>query len=247
MDDDSSADSKGGRESQTSGCESLAGEGKSGDEEGRSSKTRLPTWSGSLWHDGNRKSAFQPYRQQTTILTNLQRGNTQTLTPVLEPVDVSIHHRAGQGELTEDDFVEEIDVDEEDAFGLTPLHWASSYGQLPTVQLLLQKGASINKQGKEGETALHLAASGGHHDTLKVLLSEGAKVDEIDENSNTALMYSAHSDHPHCVNELLLRGADITLKNINNDTALGIAINRSSSQAQAVIENHIISLLTLIK
>jgi ankyrin repeat protein len=76
-----------------------------------------------------------------------------------------------------------VDVDEEDAFGLTPLHWASFYGQITTVQLLLQKGAIVDKEGKEGETALQLAAAGGHHDTLKILLSEGADLNHIDEVS----------------------------------------------------------------
>jgi ankyrin repeat family A protein 2 len=76
-----------------------------------------------------------------------------------------------------------VDVDEEDSFGLTPLHWASFYGQITTVQLLLQKGAIVDKEGKEGETALQLAAAGGHHDTLKILLSEGADLNHIDEVS----------------------------------------------------------------
>lgn len=46
------------------------------------------------------------FQQATTVLTNLQRGNIQTLTPVLEPVDVSLHHRAGQGEVTAEDLHE---------------------------------------------------------------------------------------------------------------------------------------------
>jgi ankyrin repeat family A protein 2 len=71
---------------------------------------------------------------------------------------------------------------------LTPLHWASFYGQITTVQLLLQKGAIVDKEGKEGETALQLAAAGGHHDTLKILLSEGADLNHIDEVSIIQLL-----------------------------------------------------------
>lgn len=41
--------------------------------------------------------------QPTTLLTNLQRGNTQTQTPVIEKEEVSLHERAGQGEVTETD------------------------------------------------------------------------------------------------------------------------------------------------
>ncbi|KAF4521255.1 hypothetical protein B566_EDAN008456 [Ephemera danica] len=238
------------------------------DEPDRRCKNQLPPWSGASWQDGSRRSAFQPYRvfylkkcqlnQPTTVLTNLQRGNVQTLTPVLEPIDVSLHHRAGQGEITVEELERDSEIDEEDSNGLTPLHWASSYGQLPTTQLLLRKGAAVDREGPEGETPLQLAAAGGHHDTVRLLLAEGADVNHIDEtscpkivilvkeveNCNTALMYAAYGDHPHCVNELLLRGADLTMVNLNSDTAYGVAIARGSKQAQAVFENHIMLLLT---
>jgi len=51
------------------------------------------------------------FQQPTTVLTNLQRGNIQTLTPVHEPVDVSFHHRAGQGEIADEDLVEGKEYD----------------------------------------------------------------------------------------------------------------------------------------
>lgn len=37
------------------------------------------------------------------VLTNLQRGNIPTETPAPEQTDVSLHHRAGLGEITEQD------------------------------------------------------------------------------------------------------------------------------------------------
>ncbi|XP_071452985.1 DNA-binding protein RFXANK [Hetaerina americana] len=202
-------------------------------------------WPGS-WQDGTRKSAFQPYRPTTTVLTNLQRGNVQTQTPVYEPIDVSLHHRAGQGEVTNDDLkeVSESEIDTPDNNGLTPLMWAAAYGQMPTVQLLLKHGADIVCCGPDGESPLHLAAAGGHHDVLRLLLSEGASVNLADKDGNTALMYAAYGDHPHCVNELLLRGADLTMVNENGDTAFGVAVGRGSKLAQSVIEKYLIMLLT---
>lgn len=77
---------------------------------------------------------------------------------------------------------------------MTPLHWACFYGQITTVQLLLQKGAIVDKEGKEGETALQLAAAGGHHDTLKMLLSEGADINHIDEVSMGCIIQVIHLD-----------------------------------------------------
>ncbi|GLH11384.1 Maltase 2 [Gryllus bimaculatus] len=158
-------------------------------------------WPGS-WQDGSRKSAFQPYKP-TTVLTNLQRGNIPTETPIPEQTDVGFHHRAGQGEITELDIQQESDVDVLDSSGLSALMWASAYGQVPTVQLLLRHKASVDRQGKEGETALLYAAAGGHSDVVRILLTEGANVNHADDVGNTALMYAAYGDHPHCLKVLL--------------------------------------------
>ncbi|PNF35365.1 hypothetical protein B7P43_G02571 [Cryptotermes secundus] len=200
-------------------------------------------WPPGSWQDGTRRSAFQPYRP-TMVLTNLQRGNIPTATSAPEQTDVSLHHRAGQGEITALDIDQEYDVDVKDSNGLTALMWASSYGQLPTVQLLLKRGAQLEFEGQEGETPLLLAAAGGHHEVVRLLLTEGAAVNHADEIGNTALMYAAHGDHPHCTNELLIRGADVTMVNLNGDSAFGIAIKRGSKLAQAVMENYLLTLLS---
>ena len=59
--------------------------------------------------------------------------------------------------------------------------WASAYGQVPTVQLLIQQGAQVDLEGQEGETSLLLAASSGHHEVVRLLLTEGAAVNHADE------------------------------------------------------------------
>lgn len=78
-------------------------------------------------------------------------------------------------------FLDDIDVDEVDENGLTSLLWASSYGQLVTVKLLLSKGANPSFRGKNGETALHLASSNGHIHIVKELLSANVNVNDVDE------------------------------------------------------------------
>lgn len=201
-------------------------------------------WSPCAWQDGNRKSAFQPYKQTLgTVLTNLQRGNTQAETPVPQEADINFHTRAGQGEITESDVKSEKSVDVCDSEGLTALHWAAAYGQIATVQLLSSFGAEIDKLGPEGETPLLLAANGGHHDVVRMLLNEGANVNHTDDVGNTALMYAASGNHPHCCNELLLRGADVTMVNHCNDSAYNLAVDYNSNLALAVIENYLLTLL----
>lgn len=145
-------------------------------------------WSPGSWQDGNRKSAFQPYKQTLgTVLTNLQRGNTQAETPVPQKTDINFHTRAGQGEITEEDIKNEQSVDVCDSEGLTALHWASTYGQSISVNLLLSFNAEVDRLGPEGGTPLLFAANGGHHDVVRILLNAGANVNHIDEVSGPTI------------------------------------------------------------
>lgn len=137
-------------------------------------------WSPGKWQDPNRKSAFQPYKQACTVLTNLQRGNTQAETPIPQETDVGFHTRAGQGEILAEDINNEPHIDVKDSNGLTALHWASAYGQLISVQQLIEAGAKVDLEGPDGETPLLLAANGGHHDVVRLLLGEGADPNHID-------------------------------------------------------------------
>nr|CAH7746244.1 unnamed protein product [Callosobruchus chinensis] len=193
----------------------------------------------------NRKSAFLPYRHQnkcnTTVLTNLQRGNTQAQNPLPQISDVNFHAKAGQGELTQQDVDNEPSVDIRDKHNMTALHWACHYGQVSTVQLLLNCGANVNLLGPEEESPLHLAASGGHHEITRMLIKAGADVNHVDHMCNTALMYAAKGNHPHTCQELLLNGADCSLVNLNDDTAHTIAIDNNSILAKTVIRKHLIS------
>ncbi|XP_075149626.1 uncharacterized protein LOC142223660 [Haematobia irritans] len=208
--------------------------------------------SSSFLHDpsvaatGKHKSAFLPYRPQATVLTNLQRGNTEaTFCPV--EVKLSFHERAGQGELTDEQISQQklINIDFKDASGFTPLHWACYYGQLATVQSLVEAGASINEEAPEMVTPLILAASGGHHEIVRLLLDKGADYTHMDIVGNTSLMYAAAGNHPHTCNELLSRDPDMTATNENGDTAYSLSIENGSTLAQAVLEQYLTAILSL--
>ncbi|KAF7268361.1 hypothetical protein GWI33_018510 [Rhynchophorus ferrugineus] len=203
-------------------------------------------WSPQSLHDKNRKSAFQPYRQciqSTTVLTNLQRGNTQAETLIPQKIELNFHTKAGQGELTDQDIIDEKDIDVADSNGLSALHWACAYGQYNTVELLIKYGSDINKLGPAEESPLILAASGGHHEVVKLLLSCNADVNHEDHLSNTALMYAAKGNHPHTCHELLQNGANFAICNLSYDTALSIAEENNSTSAQIVLVNHILSVM----
>ncbi|SPP85632.1 DNA-binding protein RFXANK [Drosophila guanche] len=197
--------------------------------------------------DAKRKSAFLPYRPQSTVLTNLQRGNTEaTFCPV--EVSLSFHERAGQGEITEEQVTAELgrlkDIDYKDANGFTALHWAASYGQLVSVQLLLAVGANVNSTAPDLVTPLLLAAAGGHNEIVRYLLERGAHSSHMDIVGNTALMYAAAGNHPHTCNELLAKDLDLSAANENGETAYSLAVEHGSHLAQALLEQYMTAIIT---
>lgn len=60
---------------------------------------------------------------------------------------------------------------------VTPLEKASSLGNLKVVELLIKRGAVINRGFFDGSNALCLAKAFGHENVVKFLKSKGAKLD----------------------------------------------------------------------
>ncbi|XP_068150473.1 DNA-binding protein RFXANK [Drosophila tropicalis] len=217
----------------------------SDDESSSASVRAAPT--STLLLDAKRKSAFLPYRPQSTVLTNLQRGNTEaTFCPV--EVTLSFHERAGQGEITEDQVKTELgrrqNIDFKDAHDFTSLHWAASYGQLNSVQLLVSAGANVNSLAPDLVSPLLLAAAGGHNEIVRFLLERGAHSNHMDIVGNTALMYAAAGNHPHTCNELLARDLDFSATNENGETAYALAVEHGAHLAQALLEQYMTAILT---
>ncbi|EEB15517.1 DNA-binding protein rfxank, putative [Pediculus humanus corporis] len=193
--------------------------------------------------DGSRKSAFLPYKASVTVLTNLQRGNTKAQTSIIGTEELNFHQRAAQGDLTIKDIEQEENIELFDDDGLTPLMWASAYGQYPIVDALLHSSVGVDVENPKGQTALLFAAFGGYHEVVRLLVSEGADVNHRDQCGNTALIYAATGNNPHTTNELLSKNADFTIVNNFGDSAYSVAVKKQNFVVQQVIENHIISLL----
>jgi ankyrin repeat family A protein 2 len=127
--------------------------------------------------DKHRGSFYKPKVAANTVLTNLQRGNTQA--NIAKDICLSFHEKTGQGEITEADVTAE-NVDELDGNQYTPLLWAAYYGQLNSVEILLEYKANVNYIGPDFVSPLLLAAAGGHHEIVRKLLKKGANIDHMD-------------------------------------------------------------------
>ncbi|MDX1900496.1 MAG: ankyrin repeat domain-containing protein [Gammaproteobacteria bacterium] len=126
------------------------------------------------------------------------------------------------------------DIDAQDCFLDTPLHWAAYKGHEAMVKLLLAHGANVLKKNKDGKTAFMLAEENGFREIAKTLKNaeiaqlvtqaiEAGCVNEIDDNKESILFHAVrHGDH-ESVKRLLENGADISLKNHEEKTVYDYA------------------------
>jgi ankyrin repeat protein len=105
------------------------------------------------------------------------------------------------------------DLNARDAEGNTPLILASLYGSPKCVELLLERGASVNAANKAGVTALIRAAT--CYEKTRLLVDAGAKVRVRTAGlGNTPLILAARrARNSRTVKLMLQRGADATERN----------------------------------
>ena len=90
---------------------------------------------------------------------------------------------------------------------MTTLMCACQTGCLPFVDLLLERGASVNLLDSDGCTALMHAAGFGHAAIVRRLLRAGAQINVRDYDGTTALTAAEESGHHDCVRILRDSGA----------------------------------------
>ncbi|MEQ2170688.1 hypothetical protein GOODEAATRI_002853 [Goodea atripinnis] len=93
------------------------------------------------------------------------------------------------------------------------------------IELLLQRGASVNYQDVNGRTALSYACEKGYLDAVKILIQNGADPEILDFWGNTPLMYAAVADH-NLVVEFLVRAFK----------RLGLQIDRQNRAGNSAVE-----------
>ena len=112
---------------------------------------------------------------------------------------------------------------EDNEFGLTPLHWASHFGRANVVQVLLAApGIDVNRADMFGRTPLYRASYKGHTVTVSLLLAApGIDVNKADEDGWTPLSIASSEGHTLVVKALLRkRGIDVNKANKYGETPL---------------------------
>ncbi|XP_056613035.1 ankyrin repeat and protein kinase domain-containing protein 1 [Triplophysa dalaica] len=130
-------------------------------------------------------------------------------------------------------------VDEQEGqSGRTALHLACLYGYLKIVELLVSKGADVNKTDNQQSTSLHLAADEGHYRVVRLLTQSGADVNAQDERSYSPLHYGATKGYMSICKYLLNNGADPDARTHQNWTAMHLAALKGHHKIILVLEEH---------
>ena len=81
----------------------------------------------------------------------------------------------------------EIEYNSVNSYGNTPLHTVCTWGDLKSVELLIEAGADVNYAGERGHTPLFSAIVGQNAEVVEYLLKKGADKSKRNEWGSTPL------------------------------------------------------------
>lgn len=134
----------------------------------------------------------------------------------------------------------QINPNQVDKGGLTPLMIAVAGGHVRVADLLITAGAKIQACDSAGNTPLHYAAYVGSEASIKLLITRGALVNSCNNLKATPLHLAAEEGWENSVKLLLFHNADRLARNENGQTALHLAID-CDIPSHALIESLLLS------
>ena len=116
--------------------------------------------------------------------------------------------------------VYDCSVDTVDEQGRTALHWASLYGWIHVVKLLIDHNADVHRGDDLGWRPVHHASLNGHASTLEFLVEcAGAAINCTDNSGETPLHFACRHGEMLTASLLLSLGADSTICDFDQHTA----------------------------
>jgi len=118
-----------------------------------------------------------------------------------------------------------LNVNREDGYRNTAMHYACEGGNFEVLKYLIEKGGNIEVKSVDETSLLHVAGLGGNVKTIEYLLSKGLDVNEEDREGMTILHILSHRGNVEGVRYVLDQGAELEHRDKRKEeTALMIAI-----------------------
>mmetsp|Transcript_39267 Transcript_39267/g.85415 ORF Transcript_39267/g.85415 Transcript_39267/m.85415 type:complete len:354 (-) Transcript_39267:383-1444(-) len=131
----------------------------------------------------------------------------------------------------------QVNCQDHDHHGYTPLHEAAAGGHTQIVQTLLAYGASPDFKANKGFAPLHLAAADGCVDTVRAMVNGGAFIDVQENKGRTPLHLAAGMGHRDTAMHLLAVGAEVDIRDNEGDSPLlWAAAEGHASTVQALLK-----------
>lgn len=113
--------------------------------------------------------------------------------------------------------------------GYSPLIWAAFNCNKTMAELLLARGAGVDRTGAEGDTPLMIASRSGCLDLVRRFIEKGATINKVCEyDGATALAIAAGKGHLEIADYLIEYGAKIDIKDNYGRTLLAQAASAGS-------------------
>ncbi|MDF1814532.1 MAG: ankyrin repeat domain-containing protein [Verrucomicrobiales bacterium] len=129
----------------------------------------------------------------------------------------------------------EKNPDQQNRYGITPLHLACRNGNPKIVEALLKIGANPNPDRQNRQSPLMTAARTGKPELVKLLLRHGANINYAGIRGQTALIWAAAEGHAEAVEVLIGAGADPNQVLASGFTPLLFAARNGKSEVVDVL------------
>lgn len=158
--------------------------------------------------------------------------NCKTKTYADTPLHLATHQRSAQKMLLL--VTRGADVNTQNCDNDTPLHLAIVRGcDTDTLEVLVDRGASLEIKGRHGRTALQYAVALNQEDKARLLLGKGADPNTQDVDGRTPLHDAVASNSPSLdfIRQLVAAGAEVNREDNNRRTPLHEAVQGRKQDA----------------
>ncbi len=130
-------------------------------------------------------------------------------------------------------------IDMKDNNGNIPLHYAISFNDTSSVNILLEYGSNVNITDNVGNNALHLAIYRRSFEIAKTIIDQGININAKTKIGETALHIACNFEQVKIVELLLAKGAVTNIKDHNNEfTPLHYTVNLNNMALTKMLIEH---------